>query len=211
MGDRVLGIVGLVTLGGTVVWAIAGGDPEPVGALLIIGLGVVIADAVVWRFADRGLDAPARVTLPSPPWGLLVGPAGGLGLAAAVLIGVPLLAVVSAIALVAALPGLYARFPAGAVPLRVVRHAQRVRRFAETHGVSRGQPIPGYVTPLGAGGARFVVVAPDRAWAGLVVHQDEAELVAKLASVELRDRKSPELGRQLATGRRYWETMIQSW
>jgi hypothetical protein len=211
VGDRVLGIVGLVTLGGTVVWAIVGGDAEPVGALLIIGLGLVVVDAVIWRFAARSLDVPDGVSLPSPPWGLSVGPAGAVGLVAAVILGVPLLAVVCAIAVVAALPGLYARFPADAVPLRVVGHARRVRRFAEAHGVSRDDPIPGYVTPVGEGGARFVVVAPDRAWAALMVNQDEAELVARLAQVELRDRTSPDVGRTLATGRRYWETMNQSW
>lgn len=209
--DRVLSIVGLVMLVGALVWAIAGGDAEPVGALVVIGLGLVVQDAVVWRFAERDLDVPNDVTLPSAPWGLSVGPAGAIGLTAAVILGIPLLAAACAITLVAALPGLYARFPAGAVPLRVVGHAQRVRLFAERHGVPWGEAISGYVAPVGENGARLVIVTPDGAWAGLMVRQDEADLVGRLARVELHDRTSPEVGRDLATGRRYWATMNQSW
>lgn len=193
------------------VWAIGGGATEPVGALVVIGLGSVLADAVVWRFADRGLDVPDGVTLPSAPWGLIAGPAGALGLATAVILGAPLLVMVCAVVLIAALPGLYRRFPAGAISLRVVGHAERVRRFAETHGVPRGESLAGYVTPVGEDGARLVVVAPDKTWASLMVRQQDAELVAQLARVELHDRTSPEVGRDLATGQRYWATMNQSW
>ena len=210
MRDRVLGIVGLVMLVGALVWAIAGGEAEPVGALVVIGLGSAVADAVVWRFAERELDVPEGAALPSAPWGLTVGPAGALGVAAAVIVGAPLLVVVCAITLIAALPGLYTRFPSGALPLRVVGHAVRVRRFAETRGV-RGETLGGYVTPVGENGARLVVVAPDRTWASLMVRQEDAELIAQLARVELRDRTSPEVGRDLATGQRYWGTMNQSW
>lgn len=209
--DRVLSAVGLGTLAGALVWALAGGDAEPVGSLVVIGLGSVIADAIVWRFAERDFDVPGDATLPSAPWGLVVAPAGALGLAAAVILGVPLLAVPCAIALIAALPGLYTRFPAGAVPLRVVADADRVRRFAEAHGVARGGPVTGYVAPVGENGARLVVVAPDSAWASLMVRQQDADLVARLARVELRDRTSAEVGRDLATGGRYWATMNKSW
>jgi hypothetical protein len=209
--DRVLSAVGLATLTGALVWALAGGDAEPVGSLVVIGLGSVIADAIVWRFAVRDLDIPDDVTLPSAPWGLVVGSAGALGLAAAVILGVPLLAVAGAITLIAALPGLYTRFPAGAVPLRVVADSDRVRRFAEAHGVSRGGTVAGYVAPVGENGARLVVVAPDSAWASLMVRQQDVDLVARLARVELRDRTDPEVGRDLATGGQYWTTMNKSW
>jgi hypothetical protein len=209
--DRVLSAVGLVTLAGALVWALAGGDAEPVGSLVVIGLGSVIADAIVWRFAERDLDVPGDVTLPSAPWGLVVGPAGALGLATAVILGVPLLAVACAIALIAALPGLYTRFPAGAAPLRVVADADRVRRFAEAHGVSRGGTVAGYVAPVGENGARLVIVAPDSAWASLMVRQRDVDLVARLARVELRDRTSHEVGPDLATGRQYWASMNKSW
>ena len=193
------------------VWSIGGGDAEPVGALVVIGLGSVVADATVWRFAERNLDVPDGMILPSPPWGLIAGPAGALGLATAAILGVPLLAIASGLALVAALPGFYARFPAGALPLRVVDHAERVRRFAEAHGAARDGVLVGYVTPVGENGARLVVVAPDRTWASLLVRQKDAELIARLAKVKLHDRTSPEVGRDLATGQRYWATMNQSW
>ncbi|HEX6335762.1 MAG TPA: hypothetical protein VFZ85_02310 [Jiangellaceae bacterium] len=211
MRDRVLSAVGLVTLAGASVWALAGGDAEPAGSLVVLGLGWVIADAIVWRFAERDFDVPDEVTLPSAPWGLVVGPAGALGLAAAVILGVPLLAAVCAMALIATLPGLYTRFPAGAVPLRVVADADRVRRFAESNGVPRGGAVAGYVAPVGEDGARLVVVAPDSAWASLMVRQQDVDLVARLARVELRDRTSPEVGRDLATGVHYWATMNKSW
>ncbi|HEX6328374.1 MAG TPA: hypothetical protein VFZ72_17540 [Jiangellaceae bacterium] len=211
MRDRVLGAVGLVMLAGALVWALAGDDAEPVGSLVVIGLGSVIADAIVWRFAERDLDVPGEVTLPSAPWGLVVGPAGALGLATAVILGVPLLAVTCAMAFIATLPGLYTRFPAGALPLRVVADADRVRRFAEAHGVSRGETVAGYVAPVGQNGARLVVVAPDSAWASLMIGQRDVDLVAHLARVELRDRTSPEAGRDLATGGQYWASMNKSW
>lgn len=211
MRDRVLSAVGLVTLTGALVWALAGGDAEPAGSLVVLGLGWVIADAIVWRYAERDLDAPDEVTLPSAPWGLVVGPAGALGLAAAVILGVPPLAAVSALALIVALPGLYTRFPTGAVPLRVVADAGRVRRFAESNGVPRGGAVAGYVAPVGEDGARLVVVAPESAWASVMVRQQDVDLVARLARVELRDRTSPEVGRDLATGMHYWETMNKSW
>jgi hypothetical protein len=178
---------------------------------VVIGLGSVIADAIVWRFAERDLDVPGDATLPSAPWGLVVGPAGALGLATAVFLGVPLLAVACAIALIAALPGLYTRFPAGALPSRVVADAGRVRWFAEAHGVSRGETVGGYVAPVGESGARLVVVAPDSAWASLMIRQRDVDLVARLARVQLRDRTSPQAGRDLATGGRYWATMNKSW
>jgi hypothetical protein len=198
-------------LAGALVWALAGGDAETVGSLVVIGLGSVIADAIVWRFAERDLDVPGDATLPSAPWGLVVGPAGALGLATAVILGVPLLAVACAIALIAALPGLYTRFPAGALPSRVVADAGRVRWFAEAHGVSRGETVGGYVAPVGESGARLVVVAPDSAWASLMIRQRDVDLVARLARVQLRDRTSPQAGRDLATGGRYWATMNKSW
>jgi len=198
-------------LAGALVWALAGGDAETVGSLVVIGLGSVIADAIVWRFAERDLDVPGDATLPSAPWGLVVGPAGALGLATAVFLGVPLLAVACAIALIAALPGLYTRFPAGALPSRVVADAGRVRWFAEAHGVSRGETVGGYVAPVGESGARLVVVAPDSAWASLMIRQRDVDLVARLARVQLRDRTSPQAGRDLATGGRYWATMNKSW
>jgi hypothetical protein len=198
-------------LAGALAWALAGGDAETVGSLVVIGLGSVIADAIVWRFAERDLDVPGDATLPSAPWGLVVGPAGALGLATAVFLGVPLLAVACAIALIAALPGLYTRFPAGALPSRVVADAGRVRWFAEAHGVSRGETVGGYVAPVGESGARLVVVAPDSAWASLMIRQRDVDLVARLARVQLRDRTSPQAGRDLATGGRYWATMNKSW
>jgi hypothetical protein len=209
--DRALGIAGVVMLAGAFVWAIAGGDAGPVGALVVIGLGSVLADAVVWRFADRDLDVPSGAVLPSPPWGFLVGPAGALGLAAAAAVGVALLAVAAAVFLVAALPGLYTRFPAGALSLRVVGHAQRVREFGYAHGVELGAPVEGYLTPVGENGARLFVFAPDGAWADLMVRRADAEQVAQLARVQLRDRTSPAIGSDLATGRPYWKVMTSSW
>jgi hypothetical protein len=209
--DRVLGIVGVVMLAGAFIWAIAGGDAGPVGALVVIGLGSVLADAVVWRSADRDLDVPSGAVLPSAPWGFLVGPAGTLGLAAAAVVGVPLLAVAAAVFLIAALPGLSARFPSDALSLRVVGHARRVRDFGYAHGVERGGAVEGYVTPVGENGVRLFVFAPDGAWADLMVRHADAELVAQLARVQLRDRMSPGIGSDLATGRPYWDVMTGSW
>ena len=209
--DRVLSTVGLGALAGALAWAIAGGDAVPVGSLVVLGLGWVIADAVVWRFAERDVDVPDDVTLPSAPWGLVIGPAGAMGVATAAFLGVPLLAVACAAVLIVALPGLYARFPSGAVPLRIVADVDRVRRFAEAHGVPRGRAVAGYVAPLGEDGVRLVVVAPDSSWASLVVSQQDADLVARLARVELRDRTSAEAGRDLETGLRYWTAMNKSW
>ncbi len=206
-----LSAVGLFALAGALVWAIGGGEAAPVGALVVIGLGSVIADAIVWRFAERDLDVPDDVTLPSPPWGIVVAPAGALGLASAVVLGVPLLAVVCALPVIAALPGLYARFPAGAVPLRVVGQAQRIRRFAESRGVSKDEAVAGYIAPVGEDWVRFVVVAPDSVWASLMLRQQDVDLVARLARVQLHDRTSPAVGRDLATGRRYWSAMTDSW
>ncbi|HEX5995201.1 MAG TPA: hypothetical protein VFY84_08690, partial [Jiangellales bacterium] len=157
MRDRVLSAVGLGALAGALGWASAGGDAAPVGSLVVLGLGWVLADAVVWRFAERDFDVPDDVTLPSVPWGLVVGPAGAMGLATAAILGVPLLAVACAVVLIVVLPGLYTRFPAGAVPLRVVADVERVRRFAEAHGVPRGGAVAGYVAPVGENGVRFVV------------------------------------------------------
>lgn len=203
--------MGLGALAGALAWAIAGGDAAPVGSLVVLGLGWVLVDAVVWRFAERDFDVPDDVTLPSVPWGLVVGPAGAMGLATAAILGVPLLAVACAVVLIVALPGLYTRFPAGAVPLRVVADVERVRRFAEAHGVPRGGAVAGYVAPLGEDGVRLVVVAPDSSWASLVARQQDADLIARLARIELRDRTSSEVGRDLATGRQYWTAMNRSW
>jgi hypothetical protein len=209
--DRAIGLAGLFVVAIAVVWAMAGGGAVVTGALVIVGLLFTVVDAGGWRHADLDLAVPEGERLPSPPWGFIVGPAGGLGLVAALLAGAPLVAVVAATALVAALPGAIARLPATPLPYRVAAQARRLRKFVRAHGAAAGEPVPGYLAPVGESGARLFVFAPDGAWGDLMLRPDEPESVARLAQVELAEATDPNAGRKLHIGPQLWESMNRSW
>lgn len=211
MRDRVLGLTGLLVIVVAVVWVVAGGPSTPAVVLTAVGLVLVVMDALIWRRTGPGLAAPEGMVLPSAPWGLLVGPAGALGLAVSIMAGAPAIAVASGLALVASLPGLVRRFPSGAVPWRTASYARRVREFAESHGAERGAAVTGYSAPVGEGGTRLVVIAPDGEWADIVVPVDDAATVAQLAEVELTAPTDSSAGGQLRIGAPFWEAMIRSW
>ncbi|MFW5898950.1 MAG: hypothetical protein ACOCUN_00620, partial [Jiangellaceae bacterium] len=151
------------------------------------------------------------VVLPSAPWGLLAGPAGALGLVTALAAGEVVLGIGSGLVLAAALPGLARRFPAGAVPLRTVWYARRVREFAEAHGTERGASVTGYSAPVGEGGTRLVVIAPDGAWADVVAPVDDAGTIASLAKVDLAAPTDSSTARRLRIAAPFWESMTRSW
>lgn len=206
-----LGLAGLFTIVVAAAWAVAGGPDTPVAILTIVGLILTIMDALIWRRSGHGLAPPEGIVLPSPPWGLLVGPAGALGLVAAAAAGAVAMAVLSGLVFVAALPGLFRRFPSGAVRRRTVSYAVRVRRFVEAHGAKPGAAVTGYSAPVGEGGTRLVVIAPDGAWADLMVPVEEVGTVAALARVELAEPTDSSTSRRLRTATPFWESMMRSW
>lgn len=209
--DRVIGLAGLFTVAVAAVWAAMGGAAGIAGALVIVGLLFAIVDAVWWRNVDLDLDVPGDERLPAAPWGFIVGPAGGLGLVAALLADVPPVAIVAGAALVAALPGTVARLPATPLSYRVAAHARRLRKFARAHGAAEGEPVPGYLAPVGESGARLFVFAPDGAWGDLMLRPDEPEGVARLARIELAEATDSNAGRRLHIGPQLWELMNRSW
>ncbi len=211
MRDRLLGLTGLLVIVISVVWAVAADPGTAVAILGILGLILVAMDALIWRNNEPGLPAPEGVVLPSAPWGVLAGPAGALGLVTAVVAGEVALGIASGLALAAALPGLVRRFPAGAVPLRTASYARRVRGFAEAHGAERGASVTGYSAPVGEGGTRLVVIAPDGAWADVVVPVDEAGTIASLAKVDLAAPTDSSAARRLRIAAPFWESMTRSW
>lgn len=211
MRDRVLGLTGLLVIVIAVVWSVLDGPATPVAILTVVGLILAVMDALLWRRSEAGLAVPEGVVLPSAPWGVLVGPAGALGLVAAVLSGAVAVAVASGLAVAAALPGLFRRFPTGALPRRTESYARRVREFAEAHGAERDAAVTGYSAPVGEGGTRLVVVAPDGAWADVVVPVDDATTIATLARVELTASSESSTGRRLRIAAPFWESMTRSW
>lgn len=211
MTDRILGVIGLLTVAGAAGWAVVGGDALPVGAVVVVGTALTVADAVAWRGADTDLAVPEGARLPSAPWGILTGPAGAFGLLAGVVTAAVLVAVLSGLLLAVSLAGTFVRFPAGSLPLRSVWRATRIRRFVHAHGGEAGGRVAGYRVRLGAAEARIFVFAPDGTWDDVVVPRDDASLVAELARIDLVDATEQEAGRRLVIGPRFWASMNASW
>jgi hypothetical protein len=206
-----ISLTGLFVVAIAVVLALAGGGAVVVGALVVVGLIFTVADAVQWRSVDYDLAVPEGERLPSVPWGFLVGPAGGLGVVAALVAGALPVAVVAGVAALAAVPGALSRLPATPLPYRVAANARRIRRFARDHGVAEGSPVPGYLVPVGESGARLFVLAPDGAWGELMLRPDEPDGVVRLARIELAEPTDPNAGRKLQIGPSLWELMNRSW
>ena len=158
---------------------------------------------------DRAVSENER--LPAVPWGLVVGPAGAIGLVAALVAGSAAVAVLAGAAAVAALPGMFARPPATEVTYRMAGHARRIRVFVRSHGAADGESVPGYASPVGSLGARLVVLAPDGAWGEVMVRPDEVEAVTRLARVGLVDEHDPTIARRLTIGPPLWMLMNRSW
>lgn len=209
--ERVVGLAGLLVVAVALGWALAGGGAVIVGALVVIGLALTVADAVTWRGADLDLAVPEGERLPAVPWGFVVGPAGALGLVAALVAGALVIAVLAAAAAVASLPGAVARLPRTPLPYRAAAQARRLRQFVQAHGAAEGQPVAGYVAPVGESGSRLFVFAPDGAWGDVMLRPDESESVVALARIDLAEATDPDAGRKLQIGPQLWETMNRSW
>ncbi|MGH8774680.1 MAG: hypothetical protein ACRDWI_05735 [Jiangellaceae bacterium] len=218
MLDRLLGLGGVAVVLGSAVWASAGGPTAPVVTVVVIGVVLTGADALVWRAADSAegasrhdLAVPEGRRIAGPPWGALVAAALLLGFVAAVLTGAPALAVGSVCLLAATLAGAIRPVRQEQLAPRIVSAARRLRRFARRHGTGQAEHVDGYVTTVGESGARLVVVAPDGSWADLMLTGDDAAVVAVLARVALRDPTDAAAGRGLRTGRQEWARMARSW
>lgn len=212
MSDRLLGFAGLAVVAGAAAWAFGGGTSAPVVTLVVIGLVLAVADAALWRVTGDGsdLDVPQGRRLPGTPWGTLVVVASAVGVVAAVTVQAVPAAVLVALVGGAALAGSFHRPGGRTLPSGQVRTARRLRTFARAHGVEAGQPVEGYLTALGEPGARLLVVAPDGAWADVMLADDAADIAA-LARVELRAPDEPVGAQRLRIGPRSWTRMTDSW
>jgi hypothetical protein len=213
MRDRLLGVAGLAVVVGAAGWAFCGGPTAPVVTLVVIGLVLAAADAVVWRAAGDGhgdLAVPAGRRLPPPPWGTLVALAAAVGAVAAIRADAALAAGVFGLVGAGALTGMLRRRTGIVLEPQLVRTARRLRAFLRAHGLDPGEPAAGYVTAVGESGVRLLVVAPDGAWTDVMLGADAAQIAA-LARIELRAPDDPATGRRLQTGPRSWARMTDSW
>jgi hypothetical protein len=211
--DRLLGLTGVAIAGCGTIWAFAGGAPAPVGTLVIIGVVFALADAFVWRAVSRNesdLDVPAGRRLPPPPWSVLVLVAAGLGVIGLLITGAVPVAVAVGVIGVAAVVMLLRPRDDAVLPTSTVQTARRLRAFVQAHGIERGQPAEGYVTALGAPGTRLLVVAPDGAWADVMLG-DDASTVTGLARITLREPEDPAIGQKVRIGPGLWTRMTESW
>jgi hypothetical protein len=212
VGDRGIGVLGLLIVAGSFGWSVAGGDGESITGMVIIGLTVVVADVLRWRSGAYGLDlaVPADRTLPAPAWGWLLGSAAVIGLVASVAAGAVGGAVIAGIALIATVVGPLRDAAPGRVPYQAAASARRIRQFVRAHGAAENEAVPGYLTGVGEPGVRLFVGAPDGAWTDVMAGRD-ADLVAELARVELRDQTDPASGRLVRVHRPFWTQMTASW
>jgi hypothetical protein len=210
--ERLLGLAGVAIVCVAALWAAADGAAAPVGTLVGIGVVFALADAAVWRAADDDvdLDVPPGRRQPPRPRSALVLAAAGLGLVAALVANAVPVAIATGLVGGAALFGRYRPRGESVLPARTVNTACRLRAFLRAHGVEDGQPADGYLTTLGEPGTRLVVVAPDGAWADAMLDQD-AETVATLARITLREPSDPATGQRLRIGAGLWTRMTQSW
>jgi hypothetical protein len=211
--DRLLGFAGVAIAGGATLWALAGGTAAPVGTLVAVGVVFAIADAAVWRAASddaSDLDIPPGRRLPPPPWGALIAVAAGLGVIGALVVRAVPVAVAVAVVGVTAVVGSLRRRDDAVLPVRTVQTARRLRAFVRAHGVEKGNPAEGYLTPLGEPGSRLLVVAPDGAWADAMLGGD-ATTVTGLARITLREPGDPATGQKVRIGPGLWTRMTDSW
>jgi hypothetical protein len=210
--ERLLGLAGVAIVCVGALWAAADGAAAPVGTLVGIGVVFALADAAVWRAAvdDVDLDVPPGRRLAPRPRSALVLAAAGLGLVAALVANAVPVAIATGLVGGAALFGKYRSRGESVLPARTVNTARRLRAFLRAHGVEDGQPADGYLTTLGEPGTRLVVVAPDGAWADAMLDED-AEAVATLARITLREPSDPATGQRLGIGAGLWTRMTQSW
>jgi hypothetical protein len=215
---RLLGLCGVSVVLGATIWAATGGPAAPVVTLVVIGTVLAAADAVVWNAeggpdgsGDSDLAVPDGRRLSPPPWGLTVGAAAGLGVCAALLAGALWAAAAAALVLVLAGAGLLRPPPERELPAYVASTARRLRSFAHAHGVSPGEPVGGYITPVGESGVRMFVVAPDGRWADAMASAAEAVQIAQLARVDLSDPTDPATGRRVRVDDDFWTAMARSW
>lgn len=209
---RVLGLAALLTVTTAAVWAAVRGEGAPGGAVAALGLLLAVAYAFVRRESALRLDlaVPEDRRLPAPPWGWVVGATAGIGVVAASLAGDVPVAVLSGIVLAVALGGPVRPKPPSLIAARTARTARLIRSFARAHGVERNEPVGGYATPVGEFGTRLIVVAPDGAWADVMLG-DDAELVTELARIDLAERTDQTVAQSLRIGRPLWTRMIESW
>jgi hypothetical protein len=211
--DRLLGLAGVALASGAAVWALVGGTAAPAGTLAVIGVVFTLADAVVWRTAGDSrpdLDVPAGRRLPPPPVGVLVVGAATLGVIAGLAAGALPVAVAVALVGAIALAGMLRPRDEAVIPVRTVNTAQRLRAFVRAHGAETGQAADGYLATVGESGARLLVLAPDGAWADVMLGDDAAE-VTSLARITLRDPVDPANGQRLRIGPGLWARMTDSW
>jgi len=212
--DRVLGLCGVAVVLGAALWALAGGPTASVVTLVVIGLVLAAADALVWRATGPGqndLTPPEGRRLAGPPWGLLVGPAAALGLGASVVVGAPFAAVGIGLVLAGTLLGVARPAPEAQLPAHIVSTARRLRAFARAHGARRAEPVDGYLTPVGESGTRLLVIAPDGEWAEAMVSGGDAEVIAGLARIELREPTESAAAKRLRIDQADWAQMTRSW
>jgi hypothetical protein len=211
--DRLLGVAGVVIVSGAALWAAAGGSAAPVSTLVVIGVVFALADAAVWRVASdevADLDVPPGQRLPRPPWTALVIIAAGIGAVGALAADVIPVAVGAGVVALAALAVLARPQGKSVLPARTAHTARRIRAFVRAHGLESGQPAEGYLTAVGESGSRLLVIAPDGAWADVMVG-DDADAVTALARITLRQPDDPTTGHQLRIGPRLWSRMTDSW
>lgn len=214
MRDRVLGLFGVAVALGGALWALAGGPTASVVTLVVIGLVLAAADALVWSATSPGqndLTVPEGRRLAGPPWGLLVGPAAAMGLGASVVVGAPFAAVGIGLVLAGTLLGVARPAPEAQLPSQIVSTARRLRAFARAHGSRRAEPVDGYLTPVGESGTRLLVIAPDGEWAEAMVSGGDAELIAELAQIELREPTESAAAKRLRIDQADWAQMTRSW
>lgn len=213
MRDRLLGLAGVAIVVGAMLWAVAGGAATPVGTLVVIGVVFALADAAVWRVADENgtdLDVPAGRRLPPEPHDVLVLAAVGLGVIATLAAkAVPVAAAVGLVGAAALLGRLRPRGDA-VLPPHTVSTARRLRGFVRAHGVDQGQPAEGYATTVGEPGIRLLVIAPDGAWADVMLGEDAAAVIG-LARITLREPGDTATGQRLRIGPGLWARMTDSW
>ena len=89
MRARLLGLAGVAVAARGHGVGLRRGAGAPVVTLVLIGVVLALADAVVWRAAGDGsdLDIPVRTAaLPPQPWGALVAVTAAIGLVATVIV-----------------------------------------------------------------------------------------------------------------------------
>jgi hypothetical protein len=181
--ERWVAVLAGLLLAGAVAWAALGGSRGQVGALLLCGGLLGLAEGVLWCWQETradGLAVPAGSPLPLPAWGWSVLVLATATALVAALLAWPAAAVLAGLLVLVALGGLRSR-PRGSGPARadVVRARVVQRRLA-----GHGGPVTAEVSRSGPGATSLVGRAADGTAAGvLVADAAQAGSVAALLGV----------------------------